>query len=157
MSSYWDGKEPYGSVSFSNPSWPPKRLERINNDTKSLWKYFPSTVWQYEGRARIWCRAKYFRAVPCLVRGTHRESRNPSWIQEPMVSLGSHHESRNLSWIQESIVTPGTHRESTHVWGKGWIRYTSSRTKFSNCLAHNKSKVSVKKYQIVFLNTNPEV
>ena len=24
------------------------------------------------------CRAKYFRAVPCPVPGTHRESRNPS-------------------------------------------------------------------------------
>ena len=53
------------------------------------------------------------------------------------------------SWIQEPIVNPGTHRESrnpdtTHFLGKGWNRYTPSRTRFSIGLAYNRSKVSVK-------------
>ena len=61
--------------------------------------------------------AKYFHAVPCI--RTHRESRNPSWIQEPIVNPGTHRESRNLSWMQEPIGNPGTHRESRNLL---WIQ-----------------------------------
>ena len=49
----------------------------------------------------------------------HRESRNPSWIQEPIVKprnlswiQGTYRESRNLSWIQQPM--PGTW--SSDVW-----------------------------------------
>ena len=38
--------------------------------------------------------------------------------------------------------------------GKGWDRYTPSRTRFSNGLADNRSKVSVIKYQIGFVVIN---
>ena len=42
---------------------------------------------------------------------THRESRNLSWIQEPITNPKTHQNSRRLSWFQEPIVNPGTHRE----------------------------------------------
>ena len=38
--------------------------------------------------------------------------------------------------------------------GKGWDRYTPSRTRFSNGLAHNRSNVSVKNSQIGFVVIN---
>ena len=72
------------------------------------------------------------------------DSKNPSWIQK---SIG------NPSWvpknsvnpiIQESIVNLEIHRQSRNpsLW-KGWNPYTPSRTRISNGMGHNRSKVSV--------------
>ena len=44
---------------------------------------------------------------PIVNPGIHRESRNPSWIQESIVNSRIHRESRNPLWIQESTAAVG--------------------------------------------------
>ena len=99
------------------------------------------------------------RPVQCCAGATRRRHHRHDQLAKyhPVPWLRWH----NVSWHQVVRLPEGWASICPEIWssdmkflGKGWNRYTPSRTRFSIGLAYDRSKVSVKKSQIGFVHIN---